>query len=391
LVIGMKIKSQVTHYSKIFYYGIIVLSAFYFLNFNIYTWNYDNHFGGFWIEPNLSAIMSFNDYRFAAVIIGGLVLLELGSQKMPSLNNRRNLAVISTLALGVLLVLQIYILSTSRVMLAPQEILDATPPSRWETNLFEVIDYLNLAEKGNTLSIRAPGIPFFTNRTNFDLFNPQTFSYSISPLLLIQNSTVLKQGMSDLGIKYVVTPNERNPQYHLVRSLMNHSKLVQLINSDRDFDKIGFEQFDVYRYDTTIDRVSLLDNDQIWRSTKNTSVSQRTGDLNILTVANERHSVDNFAYTTSLANISQTPMVLSLNYASKSILGTAIFRIEINDQKSQSMLFSSLLNNTSGNFINQTFVLPKNITPGNLLELRLIVSTNNPGEHSLNFKKILLT
>ena len=391
LVIGMKLKAEVTCYSKIFYYGIIVLSSFYFLFFNIYTWNYNNHFGGFWIEPNLNTIMSFNDYRLAAVIIGGWVLMELGGQKIAAFINRRNLIVLSTVALLALLILQIYFLSNSRIKLDPEEKLDVTPPSKWETNIFEVIDYLNVAEQGNVLSIRAPAIPFFTNRTNFDLFNPQTFSYSISPLLLIQNSSLLRQEMSDLGIKYVVMPNERNPQYHLVKNLMNQSNLVQLINSDGDFDRIGFQQFDLYRYAPTIDRVSLLEENQIWKSTKNTSISQREGVLNILTVTNERQNVDNFAFTTTQANVSQTPILLSLTYASKSILGTATFRIEINDVNSQMPLFSGLLNNTAGNLVNKTFVLPKNIVPATQLELKLIISTNNPGEHTLNFRKILLT
>jgi hypothetical protein len=391
LVVGMKIKAETKYPGKIFYYGVVVLATLYFLFSNLYTWNYNNHFGGFWIEPNLGTIMSFNDYRFAAVIIGGLILVELGEQKILTLIRRPNPAAFSTVALAALLILEIYVLSHSGIMLAPQEKLDAAPPKRWETNLFEVINYLNVAEKGNVLSIRAPAIPFFTNRTNFDLFNPQTFSYSISPLLLTENSSALEQKLSNLGIKYIVIPNERNPQYHLVVNLRNQSNLLQLINSDVDFDRISFQQFDLYRFDQTVDRVSLLDDNQIWRTTKNTTLNQKDGNLNILTITNERNSVDNFAFTTTQANISQTPILLSLNYASKSILGTATFRIELYDMSSQMRLFTGLLNNTSGNLINQTFVLPKSIMQGSSLELRLIVSTNSPGEHTLNFRKIILT
>lgn len=391
LVTGMKIKTEATYYGKIFYYGIIVLITLYFLSSNLYTWNYDKHFGGFWIEPNLGAIMNFNDFRFAAAVMGGLILVELGGEKISSVIKRRNFAKYSTVALTTLLVLEIYILSNSGIMLAPQEKLDAVPPSRWESNLFEVIDYLKIAEKGNVLSVRAPAIPFFTNRTNFDIFNPQTFSYSISPLLLIENSSILKQKMSDLGIKYIVIPNERNPQYNFVKNLMNQSKLVQLMNSDGDFDRINFQEFDLYRYDTNIDRVSLLKDNYLWKSTANTTISQHEGELRILLVTNEMSAIDNFAYATAKANLTQTPILLSLNYASKSLLGTASFRIEVNDVNSQTTLFTGLLNNTQGNFINQTFVLPKNIVPNTPLEFRLIISTNNPGEHTLNFKKFLLT
>ena len=68
-------------------------------------------------------------------------------------------------------------------MLASPQKMDQLPPSKWETNVIDVIDYLKSAENGNVLAVRAPAIPFFTNRTSFDLFNPHTLAYNISSLL----------------------------------------------------------------------------------------------------------------------------------------------------------------------------------------------------------------
>ena len=285
--------------------------------------------------------------------------------------------------------MQIYVLANSGIILGPLEKLDAEPPSKWETNLFQIIDYLNRAGDGNVLSVRAPAIPFFTNRTNFDLFNPHTFSYAIAPLLRLDNSSALKNTFSDMGIKYLVIPNEKNPQYDLVKNLMNKSKLLQLINSDNDFDRSNFDDFSLYRFDPNLKRINLLDAGYNWKST-NLNISRDPENLQIMLITNETKSRNNYAYLATQSNISQSPVLLSISYASKSILGNAAFKMEIHDLKEQKRVYSKMLNNTSGSYTNQTFVLPKNIVLNRYLEFRFCILTNNPGEHILNFKRITL-
>jgi hypothetical protein len=81
--------------------------------------------------------------------------------------------------------------------------------------------------------------------------------------------------------------------------------------------------------------------------------------------------------------------LLSLTYASNSSLGTGTFKVGIADLKEDKILFSSLLNYTSGNLTNQTFILPKNIGGGaKPLEFRLYIFTDGPGKYLLNFKRI---
>ena len=388
LSIGMQWKNDSSS-NKVFSYGLVVIVTIYYTLFNLYVWNYHQHFGGFWIEPNLSAFITFDDLRFAGMLMGILILVILGVGNV-SKSKKYNTKLPIIGILFALLVLQIYVLTNSGIILAPLQKIDKVPPSKWETNLFEVIDYLNKASDGNVLSVRAPAIPFFTNRTNFDFFNPQAFSDSIASLLPIENSRTLKDKLSEMDIKYIVIPNERNSLYNIVKNLMNKSKLVQLINSDDDFDSINFDEFSLYRLDPNLKRINLLDTAYTWKSTKNLDISKNTDNLQMLLITNETQSKNNYAYLATQSNISQTPILLSMNYTSMSLLGTATFKIDIYDLDEQRTLYSTMLNNTSGRSIDQTFVLPDDIVLSRYLEFRLYISADGPGEHILNFKRITL-
>jgi hypothetical protein len=247
IVIGMKIGKE-SQYNKLFSYGLIVLATFYFLHFNLFIWNYQNHFGGFWVEPNKGSLITSVDVIMGAAIMGGLILLEFGGQKISSFTRSYNLRRYTIYAFVVILCIQVAVLFNSAIMLASPQKMDQLPPSKWETNVIEVIDYLNSAENGNVLSLRAPAIPFFTNRTSLDLFNPQTLAYNISSLLSIENSSTFKEKIADMGIRYIVLPNLQNVLYYSVQNLMARSKLVNFINTDSDFEKIRLENFTIYKY-----------------------------------------------------------------------------------------------------------------------------------------------
>jgi hypothetical protein len=146
--------------------------------------------------------------------------------------------------------------------------MDQLPPSKWETNVIEVIDYLKSAENGNVLALRAPAIPFFTNRTSLDFFNPQTFAYNISSVLSIENSSTFKEKIADMGIRYIVLPNQNNSLYYSVQNLMADSKLVDFINTDSDFDRISLENFTIYKYNSASHKINVLDNEQFGNPAK---------------------------------------------------------------------------------------------------------------------------
>jgi len=224
------------------------------LHFNLFNWTYDEHFGGYWIEPLLRSIISWEDVTLAAIVIGGFLILEVGKEEFSPMINKYNLQRYSSIVLVVLICIQVFTLNNSGIRLASPAILDQKPPHNWETNVIDVVNYLNNSEKGNVLSIRAPAIPFFTNRTNFDIFSPQTFAYTTSPVLLTANTSNFNEKIGDLGIRYIVIPNEKNRLYYLVKNSTLESKLVSLIDNDDDFFKIPLNDYNIYEYNPRIER-----------------------------------------------------------------------------------------------------------------------------------------
>jgi len=387
LVIGMKIGRE-SPYNKVFCYGLIVFATFYFLHFNLFIWNYHNNFGGFWVEPIKGSLITWGDVIIGAAIMGGLILLEIGGQKISSFTRSYNLRSYIIYAFLALLGIQIYVLFNSGIMLASPQKMDQLPPSKWETNVIDVIDYLKSAENGNVLAVRAPAIPFFTNRTSFDLFNPHTLAYNISSLLFIENSSLLKEKIADMGIRYIILPNQNNSLYYLVQNLMAGSKLVDFINADGDFDRIRLENFTIYKYNSASRKINLLDNEHIWKPRKGVVISQQDGNLNISVISNQTDKIKKLALLKTRLNLTERPLLLSLTYASNSSLGTGTFKVGIADRREDKLIFSSLLNNTSGNLTNQTFIVPKNIVGDKPLEFRIYIFTDGPGKYFLNFKRI---
>jgi len=254
IVIGMNIRKVSSPATEIFCYGFIILATFYMLHFNLFTWNYSNHFGGFWIEPVQRSLISWEDIGFVAIVISALLILEVGKEEFSPMINKYNLKRYSSLVLIVMICIQVYNLYNSDIKLASSVKLDQKPPLDWETNVIDIINYLNNSEKGNVLSVRAPAIPFFTNRTNFDIFSPQTFAYTASPLLLTRNTSSFNEKIEDLGIRYIVIPNEKNRLYYLVKNSTLESELIPMINTNDDFERIPLKEFNIYKYNPRAER-----------------------------------------------------------------------------------------------------------------------------------------
>jgi hypothetical protein len=199
--------------------------------------------------------MNLQDYRFVALVLSGLLITVLVGQKLYPLSSKYHLYRYSVPVLTALIIIQVYNLSTSGILLASPQMFDKKPPSDWETNVIEVVNYLNNnSEQGNVLSVRAPAIPFFTNRTSFDIFSPQTFAYTLSPLFSTGNSSDFKEKIEDLGIRYIVVPKKVNPFYYSVINSNLESTLLPIINDNDEFDKIVFKDFNVYKYNPPIQK-----------------------------------------------------------------------------------------------------------------------------------------
>jgi Dolichyl-phosphate-mannose-protein mannosyltransferase len=392
--------SQKQLFHKLFYYGIIVLATYYFLSFSLYTWIYNNHFGGFWIEPHKSPFVTLHDLGIAAFLFAALIIFELKEQKISLRLKKYNFQRYLAFGFMALLAVQIYVLSLSlsssgRILMAPIETIDQVPPRGWEQNVFEVVNCLNTPESGNVLSFRAPAIPFFTNRTNYDLFFFGTFHSLILPLLeQAKNSTLLKQELLDNGINYVVLPNEKNSFFYLVDNVMKQYNFIQLINNASEFEKRSLEKFDLYKSTPTLPSsvLNLIDENNIWKPVNLAGVMHDERNLLIyVNIDNNVHTGKQYnrAVLQTQINTALYPPVLDLEYTSQSLSGNATFYAEILDNDGK-IMWARHLTNTGGKLADETFSLPSNIID-EPIEFRLYVITDAPGEHFLTVTKADIT
>ena len=235
-----------------------------------------------------------------------------------------------------LLGIQLYTLSSIGIILAPLEKIDARPSLKWESDVIEVIDYLGSAESGNVLSLRAPAIPFFTNRTSFDMYSPHVVA-SIFPLLLTENATQFKQKISDMGIRYIVIPNERNSGYNLVQNFMKISKIVEIIKNDPNFERVKLSTFDVYIYNPISYGINLIDQSRIWKP------------FNFANVSNDNGTLNNIAVNTSnILTYQNSPRGISIQYPANWTKNEKDY--DPNDTITNIVAFSSPLTNRFDNY-----------------------------------------
>jgi hypothetical protein len=332
-VIGVNRKES--HY-KLYYYGVIVFATFYFLFYELFIWNY-YYFDGFFIEPKKSSIMTPIDLAIGAALIIPWIIFRLKEQEISKRFKKYNLQRYSIFVLMALLGIQLYTLSSISIMLAPLEKIDARPSQDWESYVFEVIDYLRSAESGNVLSLRVPAIPFFTNRTSFDMYSPHVVA-SIFPLLLIENATQFKQKISDMGIRYIVIPNEKSSEYNLVQNFMKISKIVEIIKNDPNFERVNLQHFDVYKYNPISYGINLIDQSRIWKPFNFANVSN-----------NNNGTLNNIAVNTSnILTYQNSPYGISIQYPANWTKNEKDY--DPNDNITNIVSFSSPLTNRFDNY-----------------------------------------
>ena len=410
---GLTIKKEPfasSSYYVLYYYCVIaVLTTYYILHYSIHTLNYDSHFGGFWVDPFKNPIMPLIDLAIGAALVGPLIPLiisQIKEHKKWSLFKGYNIQKYSSFILVALLILEVYVLSSAGIPLAPPEKIDKVAPRGWDENVFDAINYLKTAQSGNVLSVRAPAISFFTNRTNFDLYSFQTFATLFSPLLLIENPLSFKQKLLDLGIRYILVPNEKTPLYHFVQNLGKQYKLIQIIDNDDDFEKISLRDFNMYKFVTQSSSSSsssiildLIDGRHIWKSTDFARILQDNGTLDVTVNTTKKEKIFNRVYLQTQINLTENrPLLLSLNYSSQSHIGKAVFYAEIseyqkvgsNDLTKDVILWASRMNNTAGKFKNEAFVIPASVI-NKPIELKFYIISDGLGKHSITVKKATIT
>ncbi|MDQ3966877.1 MAG: phospholipid carrier-dependent glycosyltransferase [Thermoproteota archaeon] len=249
VVVGMNGGKREWYY-RLYYYGVVVFSTFYFLSYNIEIFKYHDHFGGFLIDPSIDPIMGPFEIIIGAAL-GLVVLLNLRGKRAIQQIKVQTLKVYYLIpAFALLTVIEFLVLYFSGITLAPIVLLDEIIYPGWEHKVMDVIFFLNDEEEdGAVLSVHTPAISFFTNRTNFDvLYYPYTFA---AMSRMSQGDDSFIQNLKDMDIRYIIIPNEQNQNYEKVQNLIANSNFMEIVEqldeSQGIFQIVDLERYRVYK------------------------------------------------------------------------------------------------------------------------------------------------
>ena len=141
------------------------------------------------------------------------------------------------------------------------------------------------------------------------------------------------------------------------------------------------------------EEINLIDNKHTWKPYGDTIISQDQSNLQIVVVTAHNDTTYSRAFLATQINSTMNKSLLNLDYASESNKGNATFLAEIRDStgevtgnSSNKILWYNRLNNTNGQFSNETHTIPNDIL-NRPVEFRLYAITNGTGEHILAVKK----
>ena len=157
-------------------------------------------------------------------------------------------------------------------------------------------------------------------------------------------------------------------------------------------DGIGADKVVLPKYSPSVSddahTVNLIDSQHVWKTKRKTIISQTGADLDILVKTDKGKKITGIAFLeTQIKNLEERPLLLSLDYASKSPDSNTKFFIEIRYNKSQDIrIFKHELKDTSGVLTHGLFLLPNDLvdTP---VKFRFDTVTSSSGNHTLNVKR----
>jgi Dolichyl-phosphate-mannose-protein mannosyltransferase len=134
--------------------------------------------------------------------------------------------------------------------------------------------------------------------------------------------------------------------------------------------------------------INIIDKEHVWKPNRNINISQSDRDLNIVfTTKKTEEKSSSVLLETQLKNLTERPLLLSLDYASKSPKSNTKYFIEVRDSDDQNRrYFKRDLMDTSGNLTKNLFILPGEIVE-KPLKFRLGIIANSSGEHELTVKR----
>jgi hypothetical protein len=390
IILGMKRGSTL---NNVYIFSMVIFAFYYFTNFDLKIVNQGDHFSAIWIDPFKSEYIGISGLILGSLFFLGYVILGFVEKRLFNNIEQSPKGKYLNYIFPFLLCIFIFVLLSTNIKLAPLGTTDNNYYQTWENNIFDVINYLNMAEKGNVLSVRAPAIAYFTDRTNFDAYNPQIFGKIILPIFKSENLSSLEKKLDSNKIKYIVLPNTNNPLNKIVKNIDEKYLFKKLLKSDNVFTNVSLNKYDIYKFigNGSSSITNLLNNPYHWHPF-NVELLNFNPTLLLLSEVKDEDNGTQYNRIFLDTNISQSkkPLLLSLNYSSDIVFGKASFFYEIRDLHENRVLYTKDLGNTKGININKSFILPDNIYNKNI-EMRFYIISNENGKYYLKISNLYLS
>lgn len=387
VIIAALNKNSISH--RIYIFSMIVFALYYYLQNDIAITNQNGHFYAIWIDPIITPYISYFGLIIGVILFCGYFSIDLIQSKILKTRFNPNLKYLVPV-FPIILAFGCYFIVSTNIQISSISASDLSLDRAWENNVFEVIYYLNYADEGNVLSVRAPAISYFTNRTNFDAFNPHIFGRIILPILNSTDSSILESKLINQNIKYVVLPNNNNPSHSIVNKIDNRYKFQEKLQSSHNFSSIPLDHFTIYKYiEPDSFTYDLLASNHQWQES---GVNLLERDPSLLFLSNTNSSSTEFNRLYLKANIPQSskPLLMALNYSSAVQNENTSFLFEIRNSFSENILYSRNLQDTNQeNYMMYLLVPPK--TTGKDIEIRFYIITNEPGKSYLHLNEVKLS
>lgn len=366
---------------RIYIFSMIVFSLYYYLQYDLAITNQNGHFYAMWIDPKISPYIGYMGLITGGALFIGFLLIDfVQSRRKQNLVNSKVKYI--TLVFPIIFAFGCYFLLSANLQLSSESIDIFSLNRPWENDVFEVIYFLKYADEGSVLSVRAPAISYFSNRTNFDVYNPHIFSRVVLPILNSSDGISLEKKLLDLNIKYIILPNGDNPSYTIVNNIEDRYKFQQKLQSSHNFSTIPLKHYTVYKLNGPKSPVDDLLGSQYQWQEHGLKLLNNDSSFLLLSETMSNQTQFNRMYLNMDIPSSDKPLMMVINYSSGIVNGNASFIFEIRESSSEKVLYSYSLKDTHQKGQIQYLLLPAKVT-GKDIELRFYIITNEPGKSYL--------
>lgn len=183
------------------------------------------------------------------------------------------------------------------------------------------------------------------------------------------------------------------PDSECLLSLLLVSLLILLVPTTHAFGQNKIQNVENMDDISDIRAIDLLSPEYDWDTVNRIEITRSGSELDLQVDTDQDEEIYHRAVMQT--NISGIPTLLTGEYSSRSAEGEAIYGISIRDLQNNSKWWTRL-SNTGGQATNLSFQIPENLWYNNVsqayqgFDFRLMVITEEPGIHFLNFRNLEL-